>query len=72
MTKTWAEIMNEARQRAYSGIFTDDPEEKDSSTYLVEDMQDVIMAFAKDIEDGEKKDYADPEDFLNAHGIKWE
>lgn len=71
---TWAEIMEEARSRATrSGLFTDSEEEfeKDENLYLVNDMQEVINAFAKDIEDGDAKEYDEPAEFLKAHNIEW-
>ena len=49
---TWAEIMSKARELAHSGTFTDEPEKADGTTYLVEDMDLVVRAFAKDIEGG--------------------
>lgn len=68
---TWAEIMNKARQLAYSGTFTDDPGKADGTTYLVEDMDSVVKAFAKDIEEGKLGAYSEPAEFLDRHGIEW-
>lgn len=68
----WIEVMNRARELAYSGTFTDEPKEADGTTYLVDDMELVVRAFAKDIEEGKLGTYDEPEKFLDAHGIKWE
>lgn len=69
---TWAEIMDKARELAHCGTFTSDPKEADGTTYLVEDMDLVARAFAKDIEGGKLGTYDDPEKFLDAHKIDWE
>lgn len=66
----YQKIMEEARKRANSGIFTDDPKEVKGDVYLVEDMDLVVKAFAKDIEEGDTREYQDPEEFLNYHKIK--
>ncbi len=68
----WTEVMNKARELANSGTFTDNPEEADGTTYLVADMDLVVKAFAKDIEEGKLGTYSEPEKFLEAHGIEWE
>ena len=69
---TWAEIMDKARHLALnSGTYTDDPEEKSADVYLVKDIQLVVDAFAKDIEEGKLGAYSEPEKFLTAHGIEW-
>ncbi|MDI9412902.1 MAG: hypothetical protein QM401_04950 [Bacillota bacterium] len=68
----WTEIMNKARELANSGTFTDNPEEIGGDVYLVEDMQDVINAFAKDIEEGKLGTHSEPAEFLDRHGIKWQ
>lgn len=69
---TWAEIMDKAREVAHSGTFTDDPEKVDGTVYLVKDMDLVVKAFAKDIEEGKLGTYDEPEKFLDAHNIDWE
>ena len=70
---TWAEIMNKAWHLALnSGVFTDDPEKKADDVYLVKDIQLVVDAFAKDIEEGKLDSYDDPASFLDAHNIEWE
>ena len=70
---TWAEIMNKAWHLALnSGVFTDDPEKKADDVYLVKDIQLVVDAFAKDIEEGKLGSYDDPASFLDAHNIEWE
>jgi hypothetical protein len=69
---TWAEIMDKARELAGSGNFTDDPDEIADDVYLVKDIQDVINAFAKDIEEGKLGTYSEPVEFLDKHGIEWE
>ena len=70
---TWAEIMDKARHLALnSGTYTDDPEEKSADVYLVKDIQLVVDAFAKDIEDGKLSSYNHPAEFLDRHGIEWE
>jgi len=68
---TWAEIMNRARELAHSGTFTDDPRKADGTTYLVEDMDLVVKAFARDIEEGKLGTYTEPGEFLDRHGIEW-
>lgn len=70
---TWVDIMNKARHLALnSGTYTDNPEEKADDVYLVKDIDLVIKAFAKDIEEGKLDSYSDPAEFLDAHGIEWE
>ena len=70
---TWAEIMDKARHLALnSGTYTDDPEEKSADVYLVKDIQLVVDAFAKDIEEGKLGSYSEPAKFLDKHGIEWE
>ena len=70
---TWVDIMNKARHLALnSGTYTDNPEEKAGDVYLVKDIDLVIKAFAKDIEEGKLDSYSDPAEFLDAHGIEWE
>lgn len=67
----WDEIMNKARHLALdSGTFTDDPAEKADDVYLVNDIQDVINAFAKDIEEGKLGSYNEPAEFLDKHDIE--
>jgi hypothetical protein len=67
----WTEIMDKARKLAYSGTFTDDPGKTDGTTYLVEDMDLVVKAFARDIEEGKLGSYNEPAEFLDKHGIEW-
>lgn len=73
---TYEQMVDEARSRALrSGTFTDDPEEfaKDEGTvYLVKDIDLVIKAFLKDIEEGDAAEYSEPAEFLDKHGIEWE
>ena len=69
---SWTEIMDKARELADSGAFTDDPDEIADDVYLVKDIQDVINAFAKDIEEGKLGTYSEPAEFLDRHGIEWE
>lgn len=40
--------------------------------YLVSNIDLVIKAFLKDIEEGDVAEYKDPADFLDKHGIEWE
>ena len=72
----YADMVSEARRRALqTGIFTDDPKEYakyPGQMYLVSDIDLVIKAFLKDIEEGDAAEYKDPADFLNKHGIVWE
>jgi len=69
----WTEIMNKARHLVLSsGTFTDNPEEKADDVYLVKDIELVVEAFAKDIEEGKLGSYSEPGNFLDQHGIEWE
>jgi len=69
---SWAEIMNKARELANSGTFTDNPAELADDVYLVSDLEEVVQAFAKDIEEGKLGTHSEPEKFLDAHGIEWQ
>lgn len=70
---TYSEMVEEARKRAlHSGTFTDDPEEAAGDVYLVKDIDLVIKAFLKDIEEGDTAEYSEPAEFLDKHGIEWE
>lgn len=70
---TYEQMVDEARRRAlYSGTFTDDPEEKVDDVYLVKDIDLVVKAFLKDIEEGDTAEYSEPAEFLDKHGIEWE
>jgi len=68
---TYEKIMEEARKRANSGTFTDDPEKAAGDVYLVKDLDLVVRAFAKDIEEGDTRVHHSPEEFLDHHGIEW-
>ena len=71
--RKYAEMVEEARKRAlYSGTFTDNPEEKADDVYLVKDIDLVVKAFLKDIEEGKLGSYSEPAKFLDKHGIEWE
>jgi len=74
--RDYADMVSEARRRALqSGIFTDNPEEyakNPGQMYLVSNIDLVIKAFLKDIEEGDVAEYKDPADFLDKHGIEWE
>ena len=63
--------MNKARELANSGIYSDDPADFEKDCYIVENMDLVVKAFAKDIEEGKLGAYSEPEKFLTAHGIEW-
>lgn len=67
----YAKIMNEARTRANSGSFTDNPGEATGDVYLVKDLDLVVRAFAKDIEEGDTRVHNSPEEFLDYHKIDW-
>ena len=70
---TYEQMVSEARKRAlHSGTFTDDPEEKADDVYLVKDIDLVVKAFLKDIEEGDTAEYSEPAEFLDKHGIEWE
>ena len=70
---TYEQMVDEARRRALcSGTFTDDPKEKADDVYLVKDMDLVVKAFLKDIEEGDTAEYSEPAEFLDKHDIEWE
>lgn len=69
---TYAKIVSEARRRALSGTFTDEPDKLKDDVYLVADIDLVIKAFIKDIEEGDKRTYSEPAEFLDYHGIEWQ
>ncbi len=69
---TYDQIVNEARRRALSGTFTDEPDKLQDDVYLVKDINLVIKAFISDIDAGDTKTYDEPADFLDYHGIEWQ
>ena len=69
----YEEIMNQSRQFISEVGITDEDEkyEKDNTLIFVEDVEQVIKAYAEDLENDFHKDKEDVYGFLDRHGIKW-
>lgn len=67
----YAKLITEARYLATdSGIFTDDIKKYNPNTnYLVDNINKVIQAYAKDLEAGYFDEWEGAAEFLERHGI---